>query len=136
MEAPPKCFSSRGLHTLGECISKSRARTGWMDRTENRQNESALTAMLLQNQPAKDLSDARKLAYTAHLYKYPGCQGLGVGVKAIQKKLRAKQILKWVPFPPEPFDAYMVALEAMPQLLEEYRATLVADDAMKPGVAE
>ena len=133
MEAPPKCFSSRGLHTLGECISKSRARTGWMDRTENRQNESALTAMLLQNQPAKDLSDACKLAYTAHLYKYPGCQGLGVGVKAIQKKLRANHILNWNPFRPEPLETYMFPLETMPELLEEYHTTLVVNDTFKPG---
>ncbi len=123
-------------HTDAIQQMSSIARTGWMDGWENRQKETALRAMLMQNQPSKDLSDTCKLAYTVHLYKYPGCQGGGVGVKATQKRLRSNQILKWKPFPPEPFEAYMLALEAMPELLEEYRATIVANDALKPGVDE
>ena len=126
-------------HTDAIRQMSSSTRTGWMDGChgwENRQKEEALKAMLLKNQPAKDLSEACKVAYTAHLHKYPGCQGPGVGVKTIQKKLRDNQILKWKPFPPEPFDEYMFALQAMPEVLEEYRATLVANDVMKPGVDE
>jgi hypothetical protein len=114
----------------------SSARTGWMDGLENLQKEAALRVMLLKNQSVKGLSDACKVAYTVHLHQYHGCQGPGAGVKTTQKKLRAGQILKWGSFPSESFEAYMLALEAMPELLEEYRATLVANYAFKPGVAE
>ena len=102
----------------------SSARTGWMEGCENRQKEHALREMLTKNLTTKLLSDVCKAACIAHLYKFAGTHGGGCGVPVTRKKLRQNQILKWVPFPPEPFDAYMAALEAMPEVLEEYRDPL------------
>ena len=101
-----------------------------MEAFENIAKESADKAMMAQNAPATAARATLNTEFNAHLAPYavgpPDC-----GVKTTQANLKAHKIVTWKPFGLDVYDAYIVARNARPDLLQIYEASFAAADTLK-----